>query len=92
VVVDTSKKIERLSTMIGTDDMKKSGLEFSRPCFLEPESIVVNAGYAAGHSTDQSMGAKMLPGGASSGDRVHFQPWDTWLSMGIPELASPLAG
>ena len=67
-------------------------LEFSRAYFAEPDSRVDKAGYAPGGSTDQSLGAKMLPGSATSGDRVQFQPWDAWLSRGIPELASPLSG
>jgi hypothetical protein len=67
-------------------------LEFSRTCFAEPESRLARAGYAPGGSTDQPPGVNMLPGSAPSGDRVQFQPWDAWLSRGIPELASPLAG
>ena len=78
--------------MNATSDMKESMLEFSRTYFAEPESRVDKAGYAPGGSTDQSLGAKMFPGSAPSGDRVQFQPWDAWLSRGIPELASPLAG
>ena len=78
--------------MNATNDMKESMLEFSRAYFAEPESRVAKAGYAPGGSTDQPLGAKMFPGSAPSGDRVQFQPWDAWLSRGIPELASPLAG
>jgi hypothetical protein len=77
--------------MNAKNDMKESMLEFSRTFFEEPESLGANAGDAPGDSTDQRLGAKMFPGGASSGDRVQFQPWDAWLSRGIPELASPLA-
>ena len=78
--------------MNATNDMNESMLEFSRGYFAEPESRVARAGYAPGGSTDQPLGAKMFPGTVPSGDRVQFQPWDAWLSRGIPELASPLAG
>ena len=78
--------------MNATNDMKESMLEFSRAYFAEPESRVAKAGYAPGGSRDQRPGAKMFTGSAPSGDRVQFQPWDAWLSRGIPELASPLAG
>ena len=67
-------------------------LEFSRTYFTEPESRVARAGSAPGGSTDQTLGAKMFTGSAPSGDRAQFQSWDAWLSRGIPELASPLAG
>jgi len=67
-------------------------LEFTPAYFAQPESRVDRAGYAPGGSTDQSPDSNMFPGSAPSGNRVQPQPWDAWLSRGIPELASPLAG
>jgi hypothetical protein len=87
-----SNKNQILSIMTATNAMKESVLEFSRAYSAEPESRVAEAGYAPGGSTDQPLGAKMFPGNAPLGNTVQLQPWDAWLSRGIPELASPLAG